>query len=72
MPSLVILNVLFDGLGSVFVRSSGRSLDDNGLGNFAGRIVGNGDDGTVCHGRVGEEVSLKLGGRDLQTLFAGD
>jgi hypothetical protein len=72
VPSLVVLNVLLDRFGSLCVRASRRGLDDNSLGNFAGCIVGNGDDGTVCDGRVGEEVSLELGGCDLQPLFVGD
>lgn len=66
------MNVLLDRFGSLFVRASGRGLDDNSLGNFAGGIVGNSDDGTVCDGRVGEEVRLELGGCDLQSLFVGD
>lgn len=59
VPSLVLLDVLFDRLRSSRIVGTGFSgLDDNGLGDFARCVVGDGDDGAVGDGRVGEEVGF--------------
>lgn len=69
MTSLVLLDVLLDRLGGCRIVGTGFSrLDDNGPGDFACCVVGDGDDGAVGDGGVGEEVGFEFGGGDLQAL----
>jgi hypothetical protein len=65
VSSLVVLNVFLDRFGCFFVGAGGSGLDDDGFGDFPGCVVGDGDDGAVCYGGVGEEVGFQLGGCDL-------
>jgi len=59
VPSLVLLDVLLDRLGGCCIVGTGFSgLDNDGLGDFARCVVGDGDDGAVGDGRVGEEVGF--------------
>lgn len=71
---LVLLHVLFDGaadLGVGFARGYGRgALDDKRLGDFAGAVVGDGDDGAVVDEVVREEMRLEFRGCDLEALFS--
>jgi hypothetical protein len=65
------LDVFLDRFGGGFIGAGGGRLDNDGLGDFSGCVVGDGDDGAVCDGRVGEKVCLELGGCYLKTLFVG-
>ena len=38
-----------------------RRLDHEGFGDFTGFVVGNGDDGAVGYGGMGQEVGFELG-----------
>lgn len=69
VSSLVLLDVLLDRLsGCCIVGTSFSRLDDDGLGDFACCVVGNGDNGAVADGRVGEDVGFEFGGGNLQAL----
>lgn len=70
VTGLVVFHVLLDGLHGCLVIRAGRGrLDHDGLGDFTGRVVGDGDDGAVGDSRVGEDVSLEFGGCNLQPLY---
>ena len=68
MTGLLLLHELLDapperGLG-LFETNLGR-LDNKGLGNLAGAVVGDGNDGAVGDGGVVEEAGLEFGGGNL-------
>jgi hypothetical protein len=69
MASLVIFDVLHDRFGNGRIVGARRGrLDNNSLRDFARGVVGDTDDSAVGHIGVGKEVSLELGGCNLEPL----
>lgn len=73
MARLVALDELLDtaaddGVG-VLETSRGGVFDDPGEREFAGGVVGDGDDGAVGDGGVFEESGFEFGGGDLEALL---
>lgn len=69
MAGLVVLDVLLNGLNRCFVVGACRDrLDYDGLGDFTGRFIGDGNDSAVGDGGVSEKVSFEFCGCDLEAL----
>lgn len=68
---LVLLDVLLYGAANVGIGFSrgGGGLYDKRLGDLAGAVIGDGDNGAVVDVVVGEEVRLELGRGDLEALI---
>lgn len=75
MRGFVVPHVFGDGaddslVGQALVSAGGSGrFHDVGLGDFAGALVQNGNDGAVGYIWVGEEMGLQFGGSDLMALL---
>jgi len=71
MPSLMFLNMLLDFSCDhpiVVFEANRGGFDDEGFGDFACCVVGDGNDGAVGYGGVGKDVGFEFGGSDLEAL----
>lgn len=69
----MLFDVLLNGATQLGVRLARRgrdgALDDKGLGDLAGAVIGDGDDSAVGDKVVCKEMRLELGRGDLKALF---